>query len=55
MRLAMIEKWSKADLAGPKSDFRFTPESGLKSDIATCPKSPNSGLMHRSKLRSRVG
>jgi hypothetical protein len=39
MRLAMIEKWSKADLAGPKSDFRFTPESGLKSDIATCPKS----------------
>jgi hypothetical protein len=24
----------KADLAGPKSDFRSTPESGLNSDIA---------------------
>ena len=24
---------SKADLTAPKSDFRFTPESGLKSDI----------------------
>jgi hypothetical protein len=30
---------SKADLTAPKSDFRFTPESGLKSDIAPCPKS----------------
>jgi hypothetical protein len=27
----------KADLTAPKSDFRFTPESGLKSDIAPCP------------------
>jgi hypothetical protein len=24
----------KADLTGPKSDFRFTRETGLKSDIA---------------------
>ena len=40
---------SKADLTDPKSDFRFTPESGLNSDIAPCPKSANSGLMHRSK------
>ena len=24
---------SKAALTAPKSDFRFTPESGLKSDI----------------------
>jgi hypothetical protein len=28
---------SKADLTAPKSDFRFTPESGLKSDIAPFP------------------
>ena len=27
----------KADLTAPKSDFRFTPESGLKSDISPCP------------------
>jgi len=30
---------SKTDLTAPKSDFRITPESGLKSDIAPCPKS----------------
>src|SRR5467141_3928988 len=34
---------SKPDLTAPKTDFRFTPESGLKSDIAPCPKSANSG------------
>jgi hypothetical protein len=28
---------SKADLTAPKSDFRFTPESGLKSDITPFP------------------
>src|SRR5258707_13607214 len=27
----------KADLTAPKSDFRFTPESGLKTDIASGP------------------
>src|SRR5450432_3035615 len=32
---------SKADLTAPKSNFRFAPESGLKSDIAACPKSAN--------------
>src|SRR6266403_2875635 len=32
---------SKAALTAPKSDFRFTPESGLKSDIAPRPKSAN--------------
>jgi hypothetical protein len=30
---------SKAELTAPKSDFRYTPESGLKTDIAACPKS----------------
>src|SRR5882757_9194181 len=30
---------SSTDLTAPKFDFRFTPESGLKSDIAPCPKS----------------
>ena len=29
--------------------FRFAPESGLKSDIAPCPKGANHRLMHRSK------
>src|SRR6476660_6392428 len=28
---------SKAALTGPKSDFRSTPESGLKTDISPCP------------------
>jgi hypothetical protein len=28
---------SKGDLTAPKSNFRFTPESGLKSDIAPRP------------------
>jgi hypothetical protein len=28
---------SSTDLTAPKSDFRFTPESGLKSDIGPCP------------------
>src|SRR5437773_401043 len=30
---------SKAALTAPKTDFRFTPESGLNSDIAPSPKS----------------
>src|SRR5882757_9479767 len=40
---------SKADLTAPKSNFRFTPESRLNSDIAPCPKSAMNGLMRRSK------
>src|SRR6266446_2537677 len=28
---------SKAALTAPKTDFRYTPESGLKTDIAPCP------------------
>src|SRR6266516_5133764 len=34
---------SKAALTAPKTDFRFTPESGLNSDIAPSPKSAISG------------
>jgi len=34
---------SKADLTAPKSGFRFTPESGLMSDIAPCLFRANSG------------
>jgi hypothetical protein len=34
---------SKAALTAPKSDFRFTLESGLNSDIAPCPKGAISG------------
>jgi hypothetical protein len=33
---------SKADLMAP-SDFRFTPESGLRADIAPCPVRANTG------------
>jgi hypothetical protein len=29
---------SKAALRAPTSNFRFAPDSGLKSDIAPCPK-----------------
>jgi hypothetical protein len=39
----MSELGPKADLTAPKADFRFTPESGLKWDIAACPKSATSG------------
>jgi hypothetical protein len=35
---------SNAELMARKSDFRFTPESGLGADIAPCPKCANSGL-----------
>jgi hypothetical protein len=41
------------DLTAPKSNFRFTPESGLKSDIAPCPFRASNGLMHRSKQHRR--
>jgi hypothetical protein len=29
------------DLTAPKSNFRFTPESGLRADIAPCPSCAN--------------
>src|SRR3981189_1346908 len=41
---------SKADLTAPKSNFRYTPQSGLRADIAPCPFRANSGLMHRNKI-----
>jgi hypothetical protein len=49
---------SEVDLAD--ADFRFTPESRLKSDITPCPKSANNGLSHCNKVevtraRSRHG
>jgi hypothetical protein len=40
---------SKADLTAPKSNFRFTPQSRLRADIAPCPFRATSGLMRRSK------
>ena len=33
-------------------DVRFDAHSGLKSDIAACPKSANIGLMHRSNRQN---
>ncbi len=41
--LAEVADGSKAALTAPKSDFRYTPESGLKTDIVPCPKSANFG------------
>jgi hypothetical protein len=35
------------------ANFRFTPESGLKSDIAACPKSANSGSCAISNWRPK--
>jgi hypothetical protein len=37
-----------------KSNFRFTPESGLKSDIAPCRVWAKRRLMHRSNASSFV-
>jgi len=42
-RRVFTQPGSKAALTVPKSDFGFTPESGLNSDIAPCPKGANSG------------
>ena len=42
---------SKADLTDPKSDFRFSPQSGLRADVAPCQFRAISGLMHRSNKR----
>src|SRR5260370_35318673 len=47
--LTMTASGPKTDLAAPKSNFRFTAESGLRANIARCPKSANKRLMHRSK------
>ena len=40
---------SKATLTARKSDFRFTPESGLRANIAPLPFGARFGLMNRSK------
>jgi hypothetical protein len=40
---ANVSCGSKADLTPPKSNFRFTPESGLNSDIAPRPKGADTG------------
>ena len=47
--LVKVRFGSKAALTALKTDFRFTPESGLKSDIALCPKSAKNGLMRCNK------
>src|SRR6266699_2319907 len=41
---------SKAALTAPKSNFRFTPKSGPRSDIAPCPKSARG--LNRSRGRA---
>jgi hypothetical protein len=40
---ANVSCGSKTALITPKSNFRFTPESGLNSDIASRPKSATNG------------
>jgi hypothetical protein len=41
--LGMSASRQKLPLAGSKSNFRFTPESRLNSEIAACPKSAKLG------------
>jgi hypothetical protein len=45
----MTASRQKLPLAGSKSNFRFTPESRLNSEIAACPKSAKkkTGLLKR--------
>jgi hypothetical protein len=45
----MSELGQKAKYSRGVDVFRFTPESGLMSDIAPCPFRANNGLMRRSK------
>src|SRR5258706_15462830 len=45
---------SKAALTAPKSNFRFTPESGLRSDIAPCPKSCHKQTVVLKSLKGAV-
>src|SRR5207247_2960436 len=56
---AYFRDGSKAALTAPKSNFRFTPEGGLRSDIAPCPKSADSVakvfLRHGSQILRGVG
>jgi hypothetical protein len=49
-RLSDVACGSKTVFAVLKRDFRYTPENGLKSDIAPLPFGATTGLMHRSKL-----
>src|SRR5258706_9912964 len=43
-----VRDGSDSDLTAPMSDFRFTPQSRLKSDIAGGPFRATSRLMHRN-------
>jgi hypothetical protein len=49
VRAVPLPIWIKGDLTAPKSNFRSTPESGLRVDIAPFPFRATSGLMQRSK------
>jgi hypothetical protein len=51
MRGATSAMGQKAKYSLGVDVFRFTPESGLMSDIAPCPFRARFGLMHRSKSR----
>jgi hypothetical protein len=45
----MSQLGQKAKYSSGADVFRFTPESGLKSDIAPCPFRAMNGLVHRRK------
>ena len=49
-RRVFTQSGSKADLTAPKTDFRYTPESGLKTDIVPCPKSATSCCEHMQQV-----
>jgi hypothetical protein len=50
IRQVFTQSGSEADLTALKFDFRFTPESGLKSDIAPCPVGAKLGPRAASEL-----
>src|SRR5258708_6498591 len=55
LQAALIDRsGSKAALTTPKSDFRYNPESGLKSDIAPCPKSARRRREHLQQTVERL-
>jgi len=53
--LPMSVPGQKAALTVPKSDFRFTPESGLEMDKRPCRLRARTGLLHCNERRGWLG
>ena len=48
--VANVAYGSNSEVELADADFRFTPESGLRADIAPCPKSANNGSRILTRL-----